>query len=60
MFLKVTLCKMGLSRELIKYFSLFFFQDRDDGALSGKFYKVLNLALPWIFFLLAAVNESGV
>lgn len=51
---------MGLSRELIKYFSLFFLQDRDDGALSGKFYKVLNLALPWIFFLLAAVNESGV
>ncbi|NWR73008.1 SNX31 protein, partial [Centropus unirufus] len=28
-----------LSRELIQYFSLFFFQDHDDGALSGKFCK---------------------
>jgi len=55
---------MGLSRELIKYFSLFFFQDHDNGVLSGKFYKVLNLALPWIsfffFFFGDAVIEPGV
>lgn len=37
---------MGLSRELIEYFSLFFFQDHDNGALSGKFYMVLKPALP--------------
>lgn len=37
---------MGLPRELIKCFSLFFIQDHDDGALSGKLLKVLNLLLP--------------
>ncbi|KAM9386837.1 LOW QUALITY PROTEIN: sorting nexin-31 [Phaethornis superciliosus] len=44
-------CKMGLSGELIKYFSLFFFQDHDDRALSGKFKsaeKVADFELPYV------------
>ncbi|KAF1487192.1 Sorting nexin-31, partial [Megadyptes antipodes antipodes] len=45
--LEVTFCKMGLSRELIKYFSLFFFQDRDDGALSVV-KKVAEFELPYV------------
>ncbi|NXR05477.1 SNX31 protein, partial [Sagittarius serpentarius] len=45
--LEVTLCKMGLSRELIKYFSLFFFQDHDDGALSVV-KKVAEFELPYV------------
>ncbi|KAM9023376.1 LOW QUALITY PROTEIN: sorting nexin-31 [Ara ararauna] len=45
--LEVTLCKMGLSRELIKYFSLFFFQDHDNGALSGV-KKVAEFELPFV------------
>ncbi|KFP73119.1 Sorting nexin-31, partial [Apaloderma vittatum] len=44
--LEVTLCKMGLSRELIQYFSLFFFQD-DDGALSVV-KKVAEFELPYV------------
>ncbi|XP_074997479.1 sorting nexin-31 isoform X7 [Calonectris borealis] len=44
---QVTLCKMGLSRELIKYFSLFFFQDHDDGALSVV-KKVAEFELPYV------------
>ncbi|KAM7122009.1 sorting nexin-31 isoform 1-T1 [Ciconia maguari] len=45
--LEVTSCKMGLSRELIKYFSLFFFQDHDDGALSVV-KKVADFELPYV------------
>ncbi|CAM9290126.1 unnamed protein product [Bubo scandiacus] len=45
--LEVTLCRMGLSRELIKYFSLFFFQDHDDGALSVV-KKVAEFELPYV------------
>ncbi|NXQ90454.1 SNX31 protein, partial [Nyctibius grandis] len=45
--LKVTSCKMGLARELIKYFSLFFFQDHDDGALSVV-KKVADFELPYV------------
>ncbi|XP_075351172.1 sorting nexin-31 isoform X3 [Mycteria americana] len=44
---QVTSCKMGLSRELIKYFSLFFFQDHDDGALSVV-KKVADFELPYV------------
>ncbi|XP_064298377.1 sorting nexin-31 isoform X3 [Phalacrocorax carbo] len=45
--LEVTSCEMGLSRELIKYFSLFFFQDHDDGALSVV-KKVADFELPYV------------
>ncbi|NXC14896.1 SNX31 protein, partial [Corythaeola cristata] len=45
--LEVALCKIGLSRELIKYFSLFFFQDHDDGALSVV-KKVAEFELPYV------------
>ncbi|XP_055654719.1 sorting nexin-31 isoform X2 [Falco peregrinus] len=45
--LEVTLCKMGLSRELTKYFSLFFFQDHDDGVLSVV-KKVAEFELPYV------------
>ncbi|XP_075271890.1 sorting nexin-31 isoform X1 [Opisthocomus hoazin] len=45
--LEVTLCKMGLSRELIKYFSLFFFQDHDNGVLSVV-KKVAEFELPYV------------
>ncbi|NXJ97765.1 SNX31 protein, partial [Corythaixoides concolor] len=45
--LEVALCEMGLSRELIKYFSLFFFQDHDDGALSVV-KKVAEFELPYV------------
>ncbi|XP_014821065.1 PREDICTED: sorting nexin-31 isoform X3 [Calidris pugnax] len=45
--LEVTSCKMGLPRELMKYFSLFFFQDRDDGALSVV-KKVADFELPYV------------
>ncbi|KAM6444389.1 LOW QUALITY PROTEIN: sorting nexin-31 [Rhynochetos jubatus] len=45
--LEVTSCKMGLPRELIKYFSLFFFQDHDDGALSVV-KKVAEFELPYV------------
>uniref|UniRef100_A0A8C6IPX0 Uncharacterized protein n=1 Tax=Melopsittacus undulatus TaxID=13146 RepID=A0A8C6IPX0_MELUD len=45
--LEVTLCKMGLSRELIKYFSLFFFQEHDNGALS-LVKKVAEFELPYV------------
>ncbi|NXC49569.1 SNX31 protein, partial [Penelope pileata] len=45
--LQVTSCKMGLSRELIKYFSLFFIQDHDDGALSVV-KKVAEFELPYV------------
>ncbi|NXF38333.1 SNX31 protein, partial [Nyctibius bracteatus] len=45
--LQVTSCKMGLARELIKYFSLFFFQDHDDGALSVV-KKVADFELPYV------------
>ncbi|XP_037236057.1 sorting nexin-31 isoform X7 [Falco biarmicus] len=44
---QVTLCKMGLSRELTKYFSLFFFQDHDDGVLSVV-KKVAEFELPYV------------
>ncbi|XP_072708201.1 sorting nexin-31 isoform X4 [Ciconia boyciana] len=44
---QVISCKMGLSRELIKYFSLFFFQDHDDGALSVV-KKVADFELPYV------------
>ncbi|XP_074753725.1 sorting nexin-31 [Athene noctua] len=44
---EVTLCRMGLSRELIKYFSFFFFQDHDDGALSVV-KKVAEFELPYV------------
>uniref|UniRef100_A0A8C3J1Y2 Sorting nexin 31 n=1 Tax=Calidris pygmaea TaxID=425635 RepID=A0A8C3J1Y2_9CHAR len=45
--LEVTSCKMGLPRELMKYFSLFFFQDHDDGALSVV-KKVADFELPYV------------
>ncbi|XP_042642013.1 sorting nexin-31 isoform X2 [Tyto alba] len=45
--LEVTLCRMGLSRELIKYFSLFFFQDHDDGVLSVV-KKLAEFELPYV------------
>ncbi|XP_010128923.1 PREDICTED: sorting nexin-31, partial [Chlamydotis macqueenii] len=45
--LEVTSCKMGLPRELIKYFSLFFFQDYDDGVLSVV-KKVADFELPYV------------
>ncbi|XP_068528471.1 sorting nexin-31 isoform X2 [Anas acuta] len=45
--LQVTSCKMGIARELIKYFSFFFIQDRDDGALSVV-KKVAEFELPYV------------
>ncbi|XP_035172107.1 sorting nexin-31 isoform X1 [Oxyura jamaicensis] len=45
--LQVTSCKMGLPRELIKYFTLFFIQDREDGALSVV-KKVAEFELPYV------------
>uniref|UniRef100_A0A493TXP0 Sorting nexin 31 n=1 Tax=Anas platyrhynchos platyrhynchos TaxID=8840 RepID=A0A493TXP0_ANAPP len=45
--LQVTSCKMGIARELIKYFSFFFIQDRDDGALSVV-KKVADFELPYV------------
>ncbi|KFV58560.1 Sorting nexin-31, partial [Tyto alba] len=39
--------EMGLSRELIKYFSLFFFQDHDDGVLSVV-KKLAEFELPYV------------
>ncbi|NXL90522.1 SNX31 protein, partial [Alectura lathami] len=45
--LQATSCKMGLPRELIKYFSLFFIQDHDDGALSVV-KKVAEFELPYV------------
>ncbi|KAM4686133.1 sorting nexin-31 isoform 3-T16 [Amazona ochrocephala] len=45
--LQVTLCKMGLSRELMKYFSLFFCQDHDNGVRS-VLKKVAELELPFV------------
>ncbi|KAM6281030.1 sorting nexin-31 isoform 2-T2 [Porphyrio hochstetteri] len=45
--LEVTSCEMGLPRELIKYFSLFFFQDHDDRALSVV-KKVADFELPYV------------
>ncbi|NXS97967.1 SNX31 protein, partial [Jacana jacana] len=45
--LEVTSRKMGLPRELMKYFSLFFFQDHDDGALSVV-KKVADFELPYV------------
>ncbi|NXE33780.1 SNX31 protein, partial [Ptilorrhoa leucosticta] len=45
--LQVTLCEAGLSREFIKYFSLFFFQDCDDKALSVV-KKVAEFELPYV------------
>ncbi|KAM6281031.1 sorting nexin-31 isoform 3-T3 [Porphyrio hochstetteri] len=44
---QVTSCEMGLPRELIKYFSLFFFQDHDDRALSVV-KKVADFELPYV------------
>ncbi|NXN53853.1 SNX31 protein, partial [Rynchops niger] len=45
--LEVASCKVGLPRELIKYFSFFFFQDDDDGALSVV-KKVADFELPYV------------
>ncbi|XP_040404573.1 sorting nexin-31 isoform X2 [Cygnus olor] len=45
--LQVMSCKMGLARELIKYFTFFFIQDRDDGALSVV-KKVAEFELPYV------------
>ncbi|NXI48806.1 SNX31 protein, partial [Chloroceryle aenea] len=45
--LEVTLCKMGISRELMKYFSFFFFQDHEDGSLSVV-KKVAEFELPYV------------
>ncbi|XP_068789014.1 sorting nexin-31 isoform X2 [Struthio camelus] len=45
--LEVTSYKMGLSRELIGYFSLFFIQDHSDGALSVV-KKVAEFELPYV------------
>ncbi|KAM7071301.1 LOW QUALITY PROTEIN: sorting nexin-31 [Acridotheres tristis] len=45
--LQVTLCEVGLLRELIKYFSLFFFQGCDDEALTVV-KKVAELELPYV------------
>ncbi|KAM4790852.1 LOW QUALITY PROTEIN: sorting nexin-31 [Cyanocitta cristata] len=42
----VTLCEVGLSREFIKYFSLFFFQDWEDKVSVVK--KVAELELPYV------------
>ncbi|XP_062483275.1 sorting nexin-31 [Pezoporus occidentalis] len=47
--LEVTLFKMGLSRELMKYFSLFFFQDHDNRVLSVM-KKVAEFELPYVSF----------
>ncbi|XP_064363720.1 sorting nexin-31 isoform X4 [Dromaius novaehollandiae] len=44
---QVTSYKMGLSRELIGYFSLFFIQDHSDGALSVV-KKVAEFELPYV------------
>ncbi|KFO90331.1 Sorting nexin-31, partial [Buceros rhinoceros silvestris] len=45
--LEVTLYRMGLSRKLIKYFSFFFFQDHESGALSVV-KKVAEFELPYV------------
>ncbi|PKU39038.1 sorting nexihypothetical protein [Limosa lapponica baueri] len=55
---QVTSCKMGLPRELMKYFNFFFFQDHDDGALSVV-KKVADFELPYFLELIREVQFYG-